>query len=80
MMTDRDERHQQQAEREEKLKRAKEMARAHAAKVDGSVSEQQGNEHDRSRAAHLDEDERSARTKPEGNLRQGSNPGARRQP
>ncbi len=79
-MTDRNERHREQAEREEKLKRAAEVARALAAKVDGSAGARQGSEHDRARAAHLEAGEGSAHTKPEGNVRQGMNPGARRQP
>ncbi len=36
--------------------------------------------HERSHAAHLNDDTAKPHTKPEGNLRQGSHPGGRRQP
>jgi hypothetical protein len=36
--------------------------------------------HNRSHAAHLKEGQSKPHTKPEGNLRQGSHPGGRRQP
>ena len=36
--------------------------------------------HAHSHAAHLVEDQKDTKTKPEGNLRQGSEPGARREP
>lgn len=78
-MTDREEGHREHAEREEKLNRAAEVARAHVAKVSGTGDGQRGQEGPR--GVQL-ETEGNARAKPEGDLRkgQGLNPGARRQP